>query len=292
MLDNDNYISFNKINQTNFQYTIDTASTREILLFFQIDHYLYSTNEIFKVIKLEYDSLFNPVTQCQFLYNNQYEIDLSLSISTSIDENDITPFLYNSKGEDVIINKVGDTNIYKLDNIQYGEYTLMLFYMKNTIPFNIKTFNVTSFDQTRNAFNLNSTEFVIDFRDIICDIQINQLIISDTLLNVLLNCEYTLNRLICKLSNDNELPSLTIGEHSLYKTNNEWFFDISLLGCVKPNDRVDSVTRNCLSTCKGNGDREFEYKEECVHECPLGSNVFNGFCMEDVLIVAQEGDSM
>ena len=60
------------------------------------------------------DSAINSALNILVLYNNQYEIDLSLSISTSIDENDITPFLYNSKGEDVIINKVGDTNIYKL----------------------------------------------------------------------------------------------------------------------------------------------------------------------------------
>lgn len=288
----DAYLPFTKTNETSYTMNIEVSSTKDFPLSIKVDHYYYATEYFITVINEEYDTLFRPLPLCQFLYAHQHTIDLTLRMPTIIDENDITPFLYDAKQTEISLTKEGTSFIYSISYVDYGEHTLNFFYKRDPFPFFTKVFNITSFDQTRTAFNLNSTEFFFDFRNMICDINLNQLLLPYSSQNVLANCAYTPYRLICSLNNETEKSLLPIGNKSLLCIDTTWFFDITLLGCVKPTDRVDSVTRECLLTCRANGDRVLEYKKECVHECPLGSNNFNGFCMENVTIVSTEEDAV
>lgn len=54
-----------------------------------------------------------------------------------------------------------------------------LFYQSDSLPFYITSFNVTSFDQSRNVFNITNEDFIIDFRNMLCDIGITNLYINN-----------------------------------------------------------------------------------------------------------------
>ena len=153
-----------------------------------------------------------------------------------------------------------------------------LFYQSDSLPFYITSFNVTSFDQSRNVFNITNEDFIIDFRDMLCDIGITNLYIN----NIELSCEYVPYTLKCKLTDENDKNSLTLGAFPIYTTNNEIFFNVKLIKCIKPNDRIIASTGECISSCKDHPILKYEYNKECVAECPYNTGDINGYCIEGI----------
>ena len=158
--------------------------------------------------------------------------------------------------------------------MEYEEYSILLYYKEDTESFFVFNFNLTSFDQSRTSFNINFYPFKIDFSDMTCDTALNQLQFN----NVLLNCDYSPNRLKCQLKNEEDLNMLSIGDYTLYKITSESFFDVKLIKCEKPNDRINSALEQCFPSC------QLEYEKECVDECPFGTVNVNNFCMNDFKI--------
>ena len=266
-------IDYDYVKYSDYLYIVNTTETKDVDLVYKVHLFYYPIYTTIHILKDTISEIFpmSTLSQCNLVYSTSFSIDLT---TTTIDENDISVMFTN----DNPFSKDSTTNVYRTSSIEYKEYSMSLYYQMDGLPFYIKEFNVTSFDQSRNVFNVTNDDFIIDFRDMICDVGITKLYIN----TIELSCEYAPYSLSCKLSDINEKDKLISGDFPIYTTDNDIFFNVKLIKCIKPNDRIVSSTGECLSSCKEHPTLKLEYNKECVAECPYNTGDINGYCIDGI----------
>ena len=266
-------IDYDYVKYSDYLYIVNTTETKDVDLVYKVHLFYYPIYTTIHILKDTISEIFpmSTLSQCNLVYSTSFSIDLT---TTTIDENDISVMFTN----DNPFSKDSTTNVYRTSSIEYKEYSMSLYYQMDGLPFYIKEFNVTSFDQSRNVFNITNDDFIIDFRDMICDVGITKLYIN----TIELSCEYAPYSLSCKLSDINEKDKLISGDFPIYTTDNDIFFNVKLIKCIKPNDRIVSSTGECLSSCKEHPTLKLEYNKECVAECPYNTGDINGYCIDGI----------
>ena len=266
-------IDYDYVKYSDYLYIVNTTETKDVDLVYKVHLFYYPIYTTIHILKDTISEIFpmSTLSQCNLVYSTSFSIDLT---TTTIDENDISVMFTN----DNPFSKDSTTNVYRTSSIEYKEYSMSLYYQMDGLPFYIKEFNVTSFDQSRNVFNITNDDFIIDFRDMICDVGITKLYIN----TIELSCEYAPYSLSCKLSDINEKDKLISGDFPIYTTDNDIFFNVKLIKCIKPNDRIVSSTGKCLTSCKEHPTLKLEYNKECVAECPYNTGDINGYCIDGI----------
>ncbi len=266
-------IDYDYVKYSDYLYIVNTTETKDVDLVYKVHLFYYPIYTTIHILKDTISEIFpmSTLSQCNLVYSTSFSIDLT---TTTIDENYISVMFTN----DNPFSKDSTTNVYRTSSIEYKEYSMSLYYQMDGLPFYIKEFNVTSFDQSRNVFNITNDDFIIDFRDMICDVGITKLYIN----TIELSCEYAPYSLSCKLSDINEKDKLISGDFPIYTTDNDIFFNVKLIKCIKPNDRIVASTGECLSSCKEHPTLKLEYNKECVAECPYNTGDINGYCIDGI----------
>ena len=261
-------------------YEVDTLNDKEISFVYQVYDYFYDIEQKVIISSMQHSELFTEVKKCNFVTSQILSIDLTMLISNShINNNKIKINVKDHNNNQI---DVANSNNYIYEfTLEPGQYIYELFYDTDSLSFYNKTFTVTFFDTSRTAFNLLRVPFSIDFTDLLCDISLTQLLLSDeSSIDIPLNCEYQKEnfKLNCNLDNKNDINLLEAKNYSIMNST-ELFHSIMLTRCDK---KIDAVSGNCLAKCPSH-----TFNRECVSKCPFNTSELNSLCIDSFVISSQ-----
>ena len=258
-------------------YEVDTSNDKEISFVYQVYDYFYDIEQKVIISSMQHREVFTEVKKCNFVTSQILSIDLTMLISNShINNNKIKINVKDHNNNQI---DVANSNNYIYEfTLEPGQYIYELFYDTDSLSFYNKTFTVTFFDTSRTSFNLLRVPFSIDFTELLCDISLTQLLLSDeSSIDIPLNCEYQKEnfKLNCNLDNKNDINLLEAKNYSIMNST-ELFHSIMLTRCDK---KIDAVSGNCLAKCPSH-----TFNRECVSKCPFNTSELNSLCIDSFVI--------
>ena len=280
--------------EANYKFIADTSITKVITLTYKVEEfgkYYYDITTI-TIIGQNYNKIFNTVFPCNLLSDHLFSIDLTLLSNTDkIIQSELTLKVYktNISSEVVFEHDSVIDNKYINSNLEYGGYSFDVYYQSDSKYFYTQQFSLTNFDRKRKAFNIGKEPFTVDFTDVKCDLNTESLELKDSL-TVPLSCRYLdiFERYSCELQNSSDISNLSVKDYSVYNTTSYRIHDISLLNCVEPKRKIDSVNKLCVSKCIENGEFKYDHNDECVQKCPFNSALINNFCINEFVVFSEE----
>ena len=280
--------------EANYKFIADTSSTKVITLTYKVEEYGQYYYDITKItiIGQNYNKLFNTVFPCNLLLDHSFSIDLNLiSNSDKITQSELSLKVHKANIFSEVVFEPDSLidNKYINTNLEYGSYSFDVYYQSDTKYFYTQHFSITNFDRTRKAFNIGKEPFTVDFTEVKCDLNTESLELKDTL-PVSLSCSYlnSFESYSCELHNPSDIVNLFAKDYNIYNTSTYRIHDISLLNCVEPKRKIDSVNKLCVSKCVENGEFKFDHNDECVMKCPFNSDNINNFCIDEFIVFSED----